>query len=153
MTKVHYVKKARKDNPAVKKGESYWWWQFYRRSKQFSKTKPTRSQSTASEFLSTVYGIEDQGLCAIETPQEIEDIITEIEELSDQTQDSLDNMPEGLQEGDVGILLQERIDYLEQWRSEIEAIAEQYEDDWDDKSEDDKQSFIDDISSTSYEGE
>jgi len=153
MAKVNFVKKARKDNQVVKKGESYYWWQFYRQPKMVSKTRPTRAQTINSPFLSAVAALEDQCLCAIESPEEIEDIVNEIEELRDQTQESLENMPEGLQEGDVGILLQERTDYLEEWQTNIESLKEQFEDDWTDKSEDEKQSFRDDISCITYEGE
>ena len=42
-----------------------------------------------------------------------EDIASALEEIRDDLQDRLDNMPEGLQEGDVGQLIQERIDALE----------------------------------------
>lgn len=42
-----------------------------------------------------------------------EDIASALEEIRDDLQDKLDNMPEGLQEGDVGQLLQERIDALD----------------------------------------
>lgn len=42
-----------------------------------------------------------------------EDIASALEEIRDDLQDRLDNMPEGLQEGDVGQLLQERIDSLD----------------------------------------
>lgn len=42
-----------------------------------------------------------------------DDIALALEEIRDDLQDRLDNMPEGLQEGDVGQLLQERIDSLE----------------------------------------
>ena len=52
----------------------------------------------------------------------ISDIITAIEEIRDYTQDSLDNMPESLQEGDIGQMLQERIDCLEGVISDLESI-------------------------------
>ena len=44
MAKVHFVKKARKDNMVCKKGESYHWWQPYGRSVQYSKNYPKGSQ-------------------------------------------------------------------------------------------------------------
>lgn len=43
----------------------------------------------------------------------IEQISEELESIRDDLQDRLDNMPEGLQEGDIGQKLQERIDNLE----------------------------------------
>lgn len=51
-----------------------------------------------------------------------EDIASALEEIRDDLQDRLDNMPEGLQEGDVGQLLQERIDSLEDVISNLEAL-------------------------------
>lgn len=52
----------------------------------------------------------------------IASIISDLEELRDELQDRLDNMPEGLQEGDVGQLLQERIDALDSAISDLESI-------------------------------
>lgn len=61
---------------------------------------------------------EDYG-CDEDTAQSIAD---ELSNILDDTQDSLDNMPEGLQEGDTGQLLQERIDNLDEAISELESI-------------------------------
>ena len=61
---------------------------------------------------------EDYG-CDENTAQSIAD---ELSNILDTTQDSLDNMPEGLQEGDTGQLLQERIDNLYSAISDLEAI-------------------------------
>ena len=52
----------------------------------------------------------------------VDSIISALEELRDELQDRLDNMPEGLQEGDVGQLLQERIDALDSAISDMESI-------------------------------
>ena len=51
-----------------------------------------------------------------------DDIVSELESIRDDLQDRLDNMPEGLQQGDTGMLLQERIDYLDEAISELENI-------------------------------
>lgn len=53
------------------------------------------------------------------TAQEIAD---ELSNIQDECQDRLDNMPYGLQEGDTGQLLQERIDQLYDVISELESI-------------------------------
>jgi len=50
MARANFVKKARKDNSVVKKGESYYWWKFAYGSKQYSKEAPSRSQLTQSGF-------------------------------------------------------------------------------------------------------
>jgi hypothetical protein len=49
-------------------------------------------------------------LTRADTLEELEDIKSGFEDLGQETQDSLDNMPEGLQQGATGEMLQERID-------------------------------------------
>ena len=45
MEHIHFVEKARKNNPVAKKGESYWWWSFkFGVRKHFSKERPTPEQ-------------------------------------------------------------------------------------------------------------
>ena len=51
-----------------------------------------------------------------------EGILSEIETLKDEVQERLDNMPEQLQYAPTGELLQERIDALDEWYSELESI-------------------------------
>jgi len=86
-----------------------------------SKTYPRRSQLTQSPFLSELWDIED-GIPSEMTPDEIESLAGELESLQEQCQDSLDNMPEALQDSSwSGELLTERIDQLEEW---IEALRE-----------------------------
>lgn len=59
------------------------------------------------------YGLSDS------TPEELRD---EIESIMDDQQERLDNMPEGCQEGDVGQLIQERIDACEAAMDELDHI-------------------------------
>jgi len=123
---------ARKEYPhyGIKKGDRYWFAEVKtgpRSSRTIRSLKPIpRSQLTASEFLSTAYDLSDQ----LETCDSLEQLI-EIKEgfesLQDETQEKLDNMPEGLQQGDTGQLLQERIDQCESIISEIEDAANDIE--------------------------
>ena len=55
-----------------------------------------------------------------------DDIASELEEIRDQQQESLDNMPESLQEGDTGMMLQERIECLDNVIDELNNVS--YED-------------------------
>lgn len=133
MPRVNYVKKARKDNPAVKAGESYYWWKFRYGGKQYSRTRPRASQLTQSPYLSQVRGlierIEDENPLVWDDFDAIrEDIKGELECLKDETQSSLDNMPEQLQYAPNGELLQERIDALENAEMDIDNIDEFDED-------------------------
>lgn len=59
MPRVHHVKKARKDNPVCKRGESYYWWKFRQGGKRYSITPPKRSQLTTSGHLAAIYDAED----------------------------------------------------------------------------------------------
>jgi len=59
MPRVNHVKKARKDNPVCKKGESYYWWKFRFGGKKYSLTYPKQSQLTQSPYLSVIYDCQD----------------------------------------------------------------------------------------------
>lgn len=152
MARAHFVKKARKDNPVVSKGESYWWWQFRFGPKRYSATQPRASQLTQSEFLGTIYGLQEQieDLKLEDDWKEqarefVESLKGDIEEAGSTVEDNLSNMPEGLQEGDTGQMMQERIDACEQWASELEGLdPDDYE-----TAED----FMTELEGMQYEGE
>lgn len=127
MPRVHFVKKARKDVPHsdIKAGESYYWWKFRYGGKQVSRTPPKQSQLTQSEFLGTIYGIDEQVQALTEDSEfetEIESIKDQLETLKSETEDKLSNMPDQLQEGDVGQMLQNRIDELDSMISEYDSL-------------------------------
>lgn len=129
LTKIDRTIPADKnDKVVIAVGESYWWWQFQYRPKQYSKTQPSRSQLTQSGFLSSLYSIEDRisEVSYFDSKDDFDafkdDIMGEIESLKDECQSSLDNMPESLQSAPTGELLQERIDALDSWHSEIDSI-------------------------------
>jgi len=92
MARAHFVKKARKDNPVCKAGESYWWWQFAYGPKQYSKEKPQPSQLTQSEFLGQMYELNDEisrlgcdSVDDIETLEsEVESIVERLRELGEE---------------------------------------------------------------------
>lgn len=150
MPRVHHVKKARKDNPAVKKGEPYYWWKFRHGGKRYSRTRPRPSQLTQSPYYSTVRSlverIEDESPTDYDDFQSLqEEIREEIENLGQECQENLDNMPDSLQYSPTGELLQERIDACENAQMEIESIEEfefdeeevrqEFQDDADDNEE------------------
>lgn len=151
MPRVTSVKRARKgftagDGVKVKKGDPYYWWKFRFGGKHTSTTYPKRSQLTRSGFLSQLYGIQDS-LGAIEAgdgmESEVGDITTEIGDLRDECQGSLDNMPEHLQESSSsGELLQERVDAMDEWISELEGIDYSVDEELD---EDEKQTRYEEI--------
>jgi hypothetical protein len=169
MTKAHFVKRARKDyaDHDIKKGESYYWWKFMRGGrggpKIFSKTAPKASQLTQSEFLSQIYDLQDRiselviDSSSIEDfDSEVQSIIDDIRSLGEEQSDKYSNMPDGLQNGDVGQLLQDRADGCEQWASDLEGIDIKVEKEQG-ESDDDFQSRCEDllteITMCEYQGE
>ena len=149
MPRVTYVKSARKDNPVCKAGEPYYWWKFRHGGKRYSLLRPRPSQLTQSPYLSSVRSlverINDASFSDVADFEEFRDeIVNELVELRDQCQESLDNMPESLQDSPTGELLQERIDALDNAENEISGldIEEIDEEEFDD--EDDAQAELDD---------
>jgi hypothetical protein len=133
MARATFVKAARKDYPehGIKKGESYYWWAFMvggrGGKKRYSKTKPTRSQLTQSEFYGRLYDIEDsvQALEASDADtlkSECDSIAEQLRELGQEQQDKFDNLPENFQNGESGERLTERAEWCESQADEFEQI-------------------------------
>lgn len=110
--------------------------------------KSPRSRWETSEYRGQVYDIIDNF-----TIDDIESTISDIENLRDETQDKLDNMPEQLQSSNSGEILQERIDTLDSVISDLETLRDEYdeiqnrekeEDEDIDEFEDTKQSDLED---------
>lgn len=117
--------KCSKCGEVIKVGDTYLKGTPFRRSPVIRCTKcGLRSwELSSSDYVQGVGRVcdcwkEDYG-CAEDTAQQIAD---ELSNIQNDTQCSLDNMPEGLQEGDTGQLLQERIDNLDSAISDLEAI-------------------------------
>lgn len=129
MARATFVKKAAKDYPehGIKKGESYWWWSFRFGGKFYSKKEPRPSQLTQSEFASTVLALQeaadDDGPTTIEEFESKRDeLVSSLQDLASETREKFDNMPEGLQQGDTGSLLEERADAVDQAESDISCV-------------------------------
>lgn len=129
MPRVQTVQKARKAIPSagIAVGDKYYWWKFRFGGKHASKTYPKPSQLTQSSFYTAVYGLQERlGTEQPATKDDFEslrdEVAQEIEAIRDECQEKLDNMPEQLQAGDTGQLLQERIDAMESWQGEVEAV-------------------------------
>lgn len=132
MPKVRH-RKAAKDYPeiGVKKGEMYYTWKLRtgpRSSRKFrSKTPPKPQQLTTSEFAIAVSDIED-AIRDASDHSDLEQCAQDIEDLGQEQSDKLDNMPEGLQQGDTGQLLQERADECETWAQTVRDAASELSD-------------------------
>lgn len=137
MPRVHHVKSARKDNPVCKKGESYYHWQLFKQPKRYSLKHPRPSQLTGSEFLCAVYGAaenvgdwttdpkvsDEDNLEALKTT--VEDAQGIYEEWTGECQDRFDNMPEGLQQGETGQLLESRVESCEERECELGQLHDE----------------------------
>ena len=127
-----YKRKARKDYPkdGIKKGDEYYIVSLKtgpRSSRTLRSLRPfRRSQLTTSEYLSTLYDIEDD-LQSFTLVEELSDIVDRWRPLAEETQGKFDNMPEGLQQSETGQLLEERIQSCENAADELESLL----DDWD----------------------
>ena len=144
MPKLNFVKKARKDNPVAKRGESYFWWKFAFGSKQYASTRPPRSRLTQSEYFSTLWELED-GFQAADTAvglkDQFEDFVADLTELRDSQEEKRENMPESLQESSTGELLQERYEALDDWIDGIECLDTDFDADNYDPGEDSEEQF------------
>lgn len=149
MARAHFVKAARKDNPVAKKGEPYWWWKPMiggrGAAKRFSKTQPTRSQLTNSEFLSAFYAI-CESIDAAEDVDGLRSCAEELRTLGEEQQEKFDNMPDGLQQGDTGQMLEERATGCDSWADAIEAACDNFdgEDDGEEEDDEDGDTDVDD---------
>lgn len=139
MARVHHVKAARKDYPDadIKKGESYYWWKFRYGGKRMQKTYPKQSQLTQSEFLGTIYDIQDRlealGGDIEEAKSERDAIVSELQDLASECEDRKSNMPDGLQEGPTGEMLQNRSDECNSMADELDGVDLDIENEFDEK--------------------
>lgn len=142
MPRVTVVKSANK--PAgkcgrcgveIKKGDSYKWWKFRYGGKRIRCAAPAchpkPSDLTQSAFLGTLYDIQETLSEGIGTDDlgemagALRDAAEQFRDLGGECQGSLENMPEGLQQGDTGQLLQDRSDRCEEIADELESAADE----------------------------
>lgn len=129
MARVH-ERVARKDYPAqgIAKGDKYFTWKTrvtvgktYQSTVHRSKTRP--ATTSQSEFAGQLAGIQE-ALAACEDSDAMRSVAEEVRDLGAECQEKFENMPEGLQQGDTGQMLEERASNCESWADEIEQAAE-----------------------------
>jgi hypothetical protein len=162
MPKVFRVESARKSpgkcsrcGEEIAAGSPYVWWQFRFRGKTVRCGKaecgPKPADLTSSEYQKAIYALHDnykfEGATLDDLESERDNAVSDIESLRDETQEKLDNMPEGLQQGNSGTLLQERVDALESAVSDLENVEFDELDDAgeEDQSEDAKKQRLDEF--------
>lgn len=127
--------KAAKDYPThgIMKGQTYYKWKFFKGPAMMSATFPRRAQLTRSHFLSTIYDIEDRSIPGLRDSHyrdpdglkgDLETIKDELQELADDAENSLYNMPESLQQGPTGELLQGRVDGVQEMIDSLDGIID-----------------------------
>lgn len=125
MTRVHYVKSARKSYGDIKRGEPYYWWKFRRGPKQRSRIQPTRSQLTQSSFWSQLYSIQESlDADPEDVPDAISSLRDELLSLRDETEEKVDNAPESLKNSPTAELLNGRIEALDEAISTLEGLTD-----------------------------
>lgn len=124
-----------KDTVWCPKGETYYTWSFRYGGEYRSRTYPKQSQLTQSSYLSQVYALQEdveETVCP-DTCDElqclIDDWVTYLEGVRDECQESFDNMPEGLQQGDTGQLLEARITTCDEVISNLQNVDTSYDED------------------------
>ena len=124
----------------IKKGEEYInVWNYYSKWKVHTEcySKTPRSRWESSEFTGQVYDIQDDWY----NYQDMEAIISSVEDLLDDLQNKFDNMPEQLASGS---LVEERIDTVTEVLDELNSIYDEYEqleEPEDDATEEDKDEY------------
>jgi hypothetical protein len=127
MARVYHIK-ARKDYPeaGVKKGDMHYFWEFQRGGRFRSLERPKRSQTTQSAFYAQLWDIEDDMIAKLPADeslkQSVEDVAQQLRDLASECQSSFDNMPEGLQQGDTGRMLEDRVSGLEAAADEFDGL-------------------------------
>jgi hypothetical protein len=126
MPQVHHVKKSRKEFPGVPKGSEYWWWKFAFGPTVRSLKPPRPWQLTRSEFLSEYLRITDDTVGSLSSWDDLENLVSELENLRDETQGKLDNMT--AESGSTVELLEARVSGLDEWIDHIDGVASGHED-------------------------
>lgn len=115
----------KQDTLFCKKGDIYYSWKFRYGPVRKSLSYPKDYQLTSSEFLIAVY-VTNEEISEVDENtlnEEFRDeILQRLEELRDEQDEKINNMPEQLQSSDTGELLQQRYDELESMISDLESL-------------------------------
>lgn len=135
MPRVHQ-RKARKDYPkdGISKGDNYYYTSLKLQRGGLVKRslKPFKpSQLTNSPFKSGWYSAEEEWNESSKDGEAMRAAAEAIREIGTDAQNSFDNMPDGLQQGDTGQQLENRATECERIADEIDSAA----DSWDDLEE------------------
>lgn len=140
--KTQKARKCGKCGETIEIGQPYRWWKFRYGGKRERCMKPEcspkASDLTQSAFLGGMADAEQAHADAIRNVQEgggdlnsfaeeLRGIAETVRELGEEAQSSLDNMPEGLQQGDTGQMLEGRVSSCEEIADALESAADEAE--------------------------
>lgn len=142
MPKVHKVLKARKPikSHGIKVGDTYYWWKNRPKGsrngiKRISKKYPRPSQLTMSDYYSQAYALQEEfedeveiGCVGKDGLENLKELLTNtadsVRELGEAQQEKFDNMPDGLQQGDTGQLIEGRARCCETLADALQEYAD-----------------------------
>jgi hypothetical protein len=159
MPRVTKVQKARRSpgncsscGVKIEIGQPYFWWQFAFAPKSIrcALHPPAPKDLTRSAFHSTLLGIQEEDFTGPSDSSELEslrdDVVSQLEDLKSEIEGNLSNMPDSLQQGSTGELLQERIDALDEVISNLQgvdcSVAAEDEQPADEEGEEDREAQI-----------
>lgn len=125
-------RKAAKDYPAqgIKKGDEYYYTKLRLQrggivKRSLTPFKP--SQLTNSPFKSGWLAAQEAWGDSAKQPEDMRAAAEAIREIGEECREGFDNMPEGLQQGETGQMLECRADEAERIADELESLADEYE--------------------------
>ena len=138
MARINTVNKSRKEKVCggcgklIPVGSKYFYVDFYsgRTAIRCASCGFKPYETTENPYLQELYRIQydysnrlnELTPTSEEAPNDVkDDLVSELESLRDEVQERFDNIPEQLQDGDAGSLLQERIDSLDEAISDIDS--------------------------------
>jgi len=125
-------RKARKAYPAqgIEKGDMYYTWKIrstYGGTTYRSKTAPKPSQLTNSPFKGGWMAMNEAWDEGSKDDEAIRAAAEAIRELGEQASESFENMPESLQQGETGQMLEHRRDESESKADGLDQLADEYD--------------------------
>lgn len=87
--------------------------------------RPMPSEMTQSAFWGPVFALQEQGFDGSDMDEleaSRDSVVEELNNIKSEQEDKLSNMPEGLQQGSTGEMIQERIDALESAIGDLESV-------------------------------
>ena len=128
MPRVH-KRKAQKDYPneGIARGDVYYTWKFRRSGVQRSLTPPLPEQLTQSEYAQEWIPLNREVSKFEGSADELHELAERARTLGEEQRDKQGNMPDSLQAGPTGELLEERANECEELADELDEIAQRLE--------------------------